>query len=160
MTVVTLTPISAQMAADINTGRRHSDWAADFPTEGDVMLAGLACRAIAAGHEHHMATAEQPWLSMYLIACDGVIVGGCGFKRPPDELGRIEIGYGVAQSHWGRGVATSAVRALLDLAEPLGLAVTAETEAGNIASQRVLVKAGFAPWQRDDVEHLWWLHPA
>jgi [ribosomal protein S5]-alanine N-acetyltransferase len=43
------------------------------------------------------------------------IVGGCGFKGPPDA-GVVEIGYGVAPSCWRRGYALAGVSGLLELA--------------------------------------------
>ena len=57
------------------------------------------------------------------------------------------LGYRVAQHAVGRGVATSTVRELCRLAsERHGLrTLRAATSHANIASQRVLVKAGFAP---------------
>ena len=57
------------------------------------------------------------------------------------------LGYRVAQHAAGRGVATSTVRELCRLAsERHGLrTLRAATSHANIASQRVLVKAGFAP---------------
>ena len=70
-------------------------------------------------------------------------IGGIGFKGSPNEHGEVEIGYGICEWYQGRGVATDAVRALCDLARPRAAAVLAETELENVASQRVLAKAGF-----------------
>jgi RimJ/RimL family protein N-acetyltransferase len=160
VTQVSLTPLTAELAADIYNGRRHATWADDFPTDADVMLAGLVCRRIAAGIDFENATAEQPWLSLFLVIADDLLVGGCGFKAGPDSEQRIEIGYGIAESHQNRGIATAAVQLLINLATPLGLTVVAETEADNLASQRVLMNSGFTRWQRDDEEHIWWLRSA
>ena len=56
----------------------------------------------------------------------------------------IEIGYGIVPSRQGRGYATEAVKAVLLLAweQPEANTVIAHTEVGNLASQRVLGKAG------------------
>lgn len=130
-------------------------WAPDYPTDGDVLLAGLA---LGPGP---LATADAPWgLLQVRLAGDGVAVavGGIGFKTPPAD-GEAEIGYGFAPSVHGRGLATEAVGAMLGLAVRHGLArVTAETAIVNDASRRVLEKNGFevaavegdmVRWQRD-----------
>lgn len=63
-------------------------------------------------------------------------IGGCG----------ATVGYRVGQQIAGRGVATSTVRALCSAAARRGLStLTAATSHENIASQRVLLKAGFLP---------------
>lgn len=159
MTSVNLIPMTAQLAADIHTGRHHPTWAEDFPSEGDLVTAGIVCRRIAAGAEYQPPSDDYPW-SYYLITADDVVVGGCGFKSAPDELGQVEIGYGLAASHQGRGIATDAVRALVDIAMRAGTAVIAETEDWNVASIRVLAKLGFTRWDRPDETHMWWRLPA
>jgi RimJ/RimL family protein N-acetyltransferase len=60
---------------------------------------------------------------------------------PPDEA---ELGYRLASAAWGRGLATEGARALIErgFAE-MGLRrIFAETMAVNVASRRVLEKAG------------------
>jgi RimJ/RimL family protein N-acetyltransferase len=60
---------------------------------------------------------------------------------PPDEA---ELGYRLARAAWGRGLATEGARALIErgFAE-MGLRrIFAETMAVNVASRRVLEKAG------------------
>lgn len=63
------------------------------------------------------------------------------------EDGAANLGYRVARGAAGRGVATAAVRQLCQLAEARhGLhALRAATSHDNVASQRVLAKAGFVP---------------
>lgn len=77
---------------------------------------------------------------------DGTHIGELCFKGV-DESGLTEIGYGVADNYQGCGHATEAVSALVDRApkQPGVTCVTAETEEANIASQKVLSKAGFIP---------------
>jgi RimJ/RimL family protein N-acetyltransferase len=55
-----------------------------------------------------------------------------------------EVGYRLLRSAWGRGVASEAAAALLQLAlaDPLTQAVVACAETGNRASLRVLDKLG------------------
>jgi RimJ/RimL family protein N-acetyltransferase len=54
------------------------------------------------------------------------------------------MGYWIARSHWGRGFATEACTALVDIARTLGLAqLEASHFIDNPASARVLDKLGF-----------------
>jgi ribosomal-protein-alanine N-acetyltransferase len=71
------------------------------------------------------------------------LLGWCGLQYLP-ETGETEVGYGLAHAAWGRGYASEAARAAVDagfahlpLTEIIGL-----THPDNIASQRVLQKAG------------------
>jgi RimJ/RimL family protein N-acetyltransferase len=81
----------------------------------------------------------------WLIVADGEIVGLCSIIKAFPTPGTIEIGYGLAQSRRGRGHAAAAIAELLDWArsEPGIAAVTADTAADNLASQRVLDRNGF-----------------
>lgn len=80
-----------------------------------------------------------------LVAEDGSVLGR--FNLVGIEDGAAELGYRVAQHATGRGVATAAVRELCRLAASrYGLrTLRAATADQNVASQRVLVKAGFVP---------------
>lgn len=80
-----------------------------------------------------------------LVAEDGSVLGRFNLYRFKD--GTAELGYRVAQDVAGRGVATAAVRELCRLAVVRhGLrTLRAATSHGNVASQRVLAKAGFVP---------------
>lgn len=73
------------------------------------------------------------------------LVGGGGFKGPPDTNGQVEIGYSMLVSFREQGLATEAVNLLVDWAFSTGQVseVVAETLPHLIASQRVLEKAGF-----------------
>jgi len=101
----------------------------------------VAARAIdlaAAGH-------PAPWSTTFLIVDDedSRIVGGCGFKTVPRN-GRVEVGYGVAPTARGRGAATEALRLLVYKAFEAGaIEVLAEVAPTNLASTRVVRKAGF-----------------
>lgn len=80
-----------------------------------------------------------------LVAEDGSVLGRFNLYRIED--GTAELGYRVAQQVAGRGVATAGVRELCRLAaERHGLrTLRAATSHSNVASQRVLAKAGFVP---------------
>jgi RimJ/RimL family protein N-acetyltransferase len=66
--------------------------------------------------------------------------------QPPDDgsVGAVELGYRLKSSVWGRGYATEGARALLEKGfTELGVErVWAQTMAVNVASRRVLEKAG------------------
>jgi len=70
--------------------------------------------------------------------------------------GIAELGYRVAQNAAGRGVATAAVRELCQLAAlQYGLrTLRAATSRENVASQKVLAKAGFSPAGPADPAHI------
>lgn len=70
------------------------------------------------------------------------LVGGCGLLRRPS--GAVELGYWIARAHWGRGLATEAGRAVIDIARALRLPrLEAAHFVDNPASGRVLEKLGF-----------------
>lgn len=138
-----LRPLRWATALAILEGRRQPDWAADYPTEGDIGIAGLLQRAgpPAAG------STPGAWCHRQVVERGGgMAIGGIGFHSPP-AAGVVELGYGIVPSHQGRGYATEAVKAMVALAwsDPQVRAVTANTDLDNIASQRVLEKAGFEP---------------
>ena len=143
-----LRSITADDVTAVLTAGRRSDWAPDFPSEGDRDIAGLLARTGAlsgpAGVFGHRFAVERT---------TALIVGGAGFFGPPKE-GAVEIGYGVVGSRQGRGYATEAVRLLLGVAlgHPDVETVTAAVEPSNTASARVLEKAGFTPVGAADQE--------
>ncbi len=70
------------------------------------------------------------------------LVGACGLGRRPS--GAVELGYWIARSHWGRGLATEACAALIGIARALRLpALEGSYFIDNPASGRVLDKLGF-----------------
>ena len=78
-----------------------------------------------------------------LLDDDGSVVGRFNLRDIVD--GSADLGYRVAERAAGRGVATAAVLQLCDIAvERLGLrTLRAAVSSTNVASQRVLAKAGF-----------------
>ena len=131
-------------------------WADDYPTDGDVLLAtlGLLGRAPA-------PTDAEPWGPLQVREREtGLAIGGAGFKGPPDTDGCVEVGYGFAVSARGKGYATEAVQALCELAVASGAtAVIAETHVGNVPSERVLERCGFAVSSRTDEMTYWRWEP-
>jgi ribosomal-protein-alanine N-acetyltransferase len=83
-----------------------------------------------------------------LVAPDGSVLGRFNlFLDAGAGDGVANLGYRVARHVAGQGVATAAVRELCPLAASRHGVHTlrAATSHGNVASQRVLIKAGFAP---------------
>ena len=80
-----------------------------------------------------------------LVGDDGSVLGR--FNLVDIEDGTAELGYRVAQHVAGHGVATATVRELCGLAAAqYGLrTLRAATSDQNVASQKVLTKAGFVP---------------
>ncbi|MDR0344766.1 MAG: GNAT family N-acetyltransferase [Nocardiopsaceae bacterium] len=89
-----------------------------------------------------------------LVGEDGSVLGRFNLNFAPD--GTAELGYRVAQHVAGRGVATATVRELCRLAAARhGLrTLRAATSRQNVASQKVLTKAGFVPAGPADPAHL------
>ena len=137
-----LRPVPWDAVQAITAGRRLAGWADDYPAEGDALIAGLLERAGPDGWPR----AGQAWGHRQVVErATGLVVGGIGFAGPPDAEREVELGYGIVPSRQGRGYATEAVVAMLSMAwaDPGVTAVVATTARGNVASQRVLAKAGF-----------------
>jgi RimJ/RimL family protein N-acetyltransferase len=101
---------------------------------------------VAAAMENLRAGKEPLWHSFFafMYDLDGTVAGSGGFKSAP-VAGEVEIGYGVAPARQRRGMATAAVRELVRIAsaDPRVGAVLAKTALANVASRRVVEKAGF-----------------
>jgi RimJ/RimL family protein N-acetyltransferase len=139
-------PVPWDAVLAITAGGRLDDWAADYPGDGDVVIARLlrdVGQDVAAGMTD---PADQAWGHRQVVErSSGLVVGGIGFFGPPREGGEVEIGYGIVPSRQGRGYATEALRAMIEMAwaDARVRAMVAGTDPGNAASQRVLEKAGF-----------------
>jgi RimJ/RimL family protein N-acetyltransferase len=105
-------------------------------------------------HPYHVADAEryigrvatvEPPLSL-VITVDGRAAGGVGLQPMTDVNRRTaEIGYWIGAAFWGRGIATEAVTLVTNWAFGAHgfLRIFAQPFAGNLASRRVLEKAGY-----------------
>jgi RimJ/RimL family protein N-acetyltransferase len=149
---VALVPFSEDDAVDVLEGHRAPLWADGYPTEGDVEMA-----ARIAGGTKRVVSDEFPWsVWMVTLADGGTVVGGAGFHAEPDDAATVEVGYGIAQEFRGRGIATGALLALLQIARENGaMTVVAGTDADNVPSQRVLQKSGFNRTEDADTELRW-----
>lgn len=120
-------------------------WADDYPFEGDLAAVGGFLQAT----DRH---GEQRPFGYYQITrqSDGLAVGGIGFKGPPDA-GAVEIGYGVVPTARGRGYVAEALVVLMKIAGTHGVTlVRADTSPDNVASRRILERAGFNQVAADD----------
>ena len=116
-------------------------FAASISDRGDDFFAQFADR-----HRALLAEQEAGTAAFYvLVAEDGSVLGR--FNLTFAEEGTAILGYRVAQHVTGRGVATSAVLELCELAAARhGLRkLRAATSHDNAASKKVLAKAGFVP---------------
>lgn len=69
------------------------------------------------------------------------LIGCCGLAGSD---GVAELGYWIAREHWGRGFATEAARAVIDIAQALGhRRISCGHFVDNPASKRVIEKLGF-----------------
>jgi len=93
-----------------------------------------------------VATAPGGGSLVWLVMLGEVVIGDCGTLGGVDDQGAIELGYGLAAEHRGRGYGNELVRALSGwlLSQPqVEQVVAREVLADNIASRRVLENAGF-----------------
>lgn len=138
------------IAKRVTRGRRDAradrPWADGYPMDGDkrACVAYLRQLPVIGG-----GSRSQPF-GYYQIVVSGQVVGGIGFHGPPRE-GLVEIGYGVVPGLRRQGVATEAVRLVLELAADHGQVwrVCGRTTPDNVASQRVMLGAGMELVGRD-----------
>jgi RimJ/RimL family protein N-acetyltransferase len=129
-----------------------------FPEDAPALAAAMSDRAIARNlavvpwpytlrdAEAFLASPLDPVLPSLLIfeRTDSAprLIGSCGLGRRPS--GAVEMGYWIARPFWGRGFASEACTALIDIARALGLPrLEASHFIDNPASARVLDKLGF-----------------
>ena len=142
------------LAVVVQVSPARLDWLEALAEGDDVFTEhfGIAVEAGWAGFPEALpATVEaarrrpvdDPWGTHFFFADDGALVGLGGFYGPPVD-GVVEIGYAVAPSRQGRGIATAAVDILLARADEAGVSVViAHTLAQVNASTGVLGKTGF-----------------
>jgi RimJ/RimL family protein N-acetyltransferase len=131
-------------------------WAEDAPALAAAIADEMIVRNLATAPwpyrlrdaEAFLAQPRDPVLPSFLIfeRTDGApsLVGSCGLGRRPS--GAVELGYWIARPFWGRGYATEAAVALIDIARALGFTQLEGSHfLDNPASARVLEKLGFEP---------------
>ena len=129
-----------------------------FPEDAAALAAAIGDEAIARNlatvpwpyrmrdAEAFLASPRDPVLPSFLVfertGAGPRLAGSCGLGRRPS--GAVELGYWIARPFWGRGLATEAGTALVDIARTLGFpSLEASHFTDNPASGRVLEKLGF-----------------
>ena len=131
-------------------------WAEDAPALAAAIADEMIVRNLATAPwpyslrdaEAFLAQPRDPAMPSFLIfeRTDGApqLVGSCGLGRRPS--GAVEMGYWIVRAHWGRGYATEAATALIDIGRTLGFSQLEGSHfVDNPASGRVLEKLGFRP---------------
>jgi len=134
----------------ITNGIRMDDWAEDYPADGDRAVAQFLKKE-APGDK-----GVEPWVHYQVVErSTDEVIGGIGFKGPPDDDREVEIGYGIVPSRQGFGYATEAVLCMADFAfrQDRLSSIVAKTDPDNVASRRVLEKSGFEEIGRDGYFH-------
>jgi RimJ/RimL family protein N-acetyltransferase len=164
MAVIAVEPITLVAALDVHFAWMLGETAAPMdglrlPPDGvDAPEMLRVLRAMSARLRD--ARCEGSWL---IVAGDEV-VGLCGYKLPPSDDGKVEIGYGIARGRRGNGYASRAVSAMLEEGrrDSSISALTAATTTANLVSQRVLERNSFirtgTSYDPDDGELIWWRH--
>ncbi|MEU6101551.1 GNAT family N-acetyltransferase [Streptomyces flaveolus] len=147
---LTLQGVTPAAAADLAAGGDGEFvWVDGGPYQGTRDAAGMLLKAYEAGVH------RPEWGVFTLVRTeDGRAVGGMGFHGAPDEDGRVEIGYDLAEAARGHGYATEGLRALSAwaLERDEVTSVFATTEPGNLPSQAVITRAGFTRVAGEDEE--------
>lgn len=138
--VIELVELNPAQAQELAAGRSPLPAVPDYPHPDSADAARMLRDAVAIDN-------WVPGFGLHLIVRldDALVVGDVGFHTPPDERGTIEIGYGLAPSARGHGLAARAVRLLVNAALTRGgvACVIADTTIDNPASIRVLEATGF-----------------
>ena len=93
-----------------------------------------------------MLAADEDEIFAFAITADGKVIGSIGaFRQGNIHRQTAELGYYIAEDYWGQGIMTQAVSQLCDylFTHTDILRIFAEPFAHNLASCRVLEKAGF-----------------
>jgi RimJ/RimL family protein N-acetyltransferase len=131
---------TAELATAVLSDSRSDDWIGGFPTGGERRIAEWLVRG-------DVAVAEWPFVVFVIRELEsGLLIGGATFHSAPRER-TVEIGYGLADAARGRGFASEACSALVELAFASGAVdrVTAHVDPLNERSMAVLRRSGFAP---------------
>ena len=93
-----------------------------------------------------MLSADENETFAFAITVDNTVIGSIGiFRQENIHRQTAELGYYIAEEYWGKGIMTEAVRQICEYVfrESDIIRIYAEPFVYNIASCRVLEKAGF-----------------
>jgi RimJ/RimL family protein N-acetyltransferase len=99
--------------------------------------------------EHWTAILADRTLFTRTVLVEGVVAGNVVSW---EHDGERDVGYWIGREHWGRGIATAALR--LSLEEITARPLHAHVARSNVASIRVLEKCGFIRVREDGDEYL------
>jgi ribosomal-protein-alanine N-acetyltransferase len=104
----------------------------------------------------HCLTAQTSRTYVLTGRQDKVIRGAIDIRQPTPH--RLEFGYVLARPHWGRGLMTETLQAIVHwaLAQPAIFRIGAVCDIDNIASARVMEKAGLT---HEGLLRRWMIHP-
>jgi RimJ/RimL family protein N-acetyltransferase len=114
-------------------------WAHGYPLGSSLLRAEMTLAA--AAHKRPLG----PFGTYQVVRrADGRVIGDVGFMGPPDATGAVHVGCAITEDAREMGYATEALCAVLDWARTQsGLTcVLADTTRSNVASQRLLERAG------------------
>jgi RimJ/RimL family protein N-acetyltransferase len=135
-----LRPENRTQPSELAEGKQPS-WHRQYPLPDTIDAIAM----LFAAHRAMLgAVSNSPAWWIHQIVVDGVAIGDIGFHGPPSPELVVEIGYSVVPAWRGRGIATRACALIMQQAWQDGAdTVIAETDAGNLASQVVLLRNGF-----------------
>jgi RimJ/RimL family protein N-acetyltransferase len=146
-----LETLTYPVARAIVAGDRDGQpWHPEFPRQDDRDAASM----VSADGEAGFGTC------LIVEKTSGLVVGTIGFTGPPDETGTVSVGYGLVEPARGRGYATEALRGLVTSVRTSPAfaqvrVITADALPDNVASHRVLEKAGFVRTEATE-EAVWY----
>ncbi|MFJ8538807.1 GNAT family N-acetyltransferase [Streptomyces sp. NPDC093591] len=138
---LTLQGVTPAAAADLRAGGDGGFvWVEGGPFDGTRKAAEWMMKAYEGG-------VHRPQWGLFVLVRpqDGRAVGGIGFHGVPDDEGRAEVGYDLAESARGHGYATEALTTLSEWAlsrDDIQL-LFATIEGDNVPSQGVATRAGY-----------------
>lgn len=97
------------------------------------------------------------WSGLIIHKADRMLIGDMGFVGGPNEEGVVEIGYSIVPEYRNQGYATEMASRLIDWAfqKQEVKVITAQTRKDNIASIKVLTKAGMHRVQAEETMLNW-----
>jgi len=142
---LTLRAFTMADAAKVFAMSRERGMRAWIPDQvyADEEEASGVLRYLVSQYDRPDVPAKAPLALGVCLRSSGELIGHVGLS-PYDDV--VEIGYAIEQAHQGKGLATEAARALSDWGlRTFGLpAVDGVVASDNVASCKVLEKAGFA----------------
>lgn len=100
---------------------------------------------------------ENKWEGLIIDKENQTVIGDIGYKEGPNEKGEINLGYSILSRYQGKGYATEAALAMVKwgLSQPDVQKITATCSPENLASIRVLEKAGLRQTHKDEKKIYW-----